>query len=198
MRREKLDIEKLKEFFEKHRYYTTYELATLAGRAPSTIQYWREKSGYRSNKPAPSSHGHVNEPGYKRKRKRKFEKLPKSVWDNAEWFHKTYNGGFGLQPIAEMTGLNKSWVIKRLQKYGVRIKSNAEANVSKNPYRTKEWLIDTYVNQKWTTAQCAKVANVSPHTICKWLAHFNLNIRDRREARALKPHQNGNSESSSA
>lgn len=191
MKRERLNIEKLKEFFEKHKYYTTYELAALTGKAPSTIQKWREKAGFKSGKRAPTSY-------VLPKCRKKFERLPKSMWDNAEWFHKTYNSGYGLRPLAEMTGLNKSWVIKRLQKYGVRIKSHAEAVASKNPYRTKEWLIDTYVNQKWTLIECANVAKVSRHTICKWLAHFNLNIRDSNEASAIKNRSNGHSKPSSA
>lgn len=71
-----------------------------------------------------------------------------------------------------------------MRKFGVRIRPHSEAVASKNPYRTKEWLVETYVNKKWTLTDCADVAKVSDHTIAKWLAHFGLNIRDINESNA--------------
>lgn len=170
MKRDRYNVEELWKFFHEHRYYTTCELSALTGKSTATIENWRVKCGYKSGKKAPTR--------ARRKERKKLDKLPESVWNNPEWFHKTYNSGFGVRPICQMTGLSIPAVFNRLKKYGVRIRPHGEAVASHNPYRTKEWLIDTYVNKRWTLTQCAEIAAVSPYTIVKWLAHFNLSIRD--------------------
>ena len=49
-------------------------------------------------------------------------------------------------------------------------------------HRNKEWLIEQYVNQKYSMKHTAELAGVGETCIHKWLHRFNIPIRSRPEA----------------
>ncbi len=172
------DINALRVFFEKHQFHNTYELAALTNKSPSVIEEWRNRCGMKSGKKPPTT--------VKREFKPKdYEPIDVTVWDNKEWLMQKYTiERLGLPTVARMVKRSVTLIRKKLQRYGIPTRDLQTSMASKNPHCTKEWLVSTYVNDGWTLRECAEVADVSPHTISKWLAKFNLDIRDVNEAMA--------------
>ena len=49
-------------------------------------------------------------------------------------------------------------------------------------YRSKEWLINKYINEKLSTRTIQKICNVSNSTICKWLIKYSIPLRTINES----------------
>lgn len=192
------DVESLKKFFEDNKYHTTYELAKLVDRSPSTIREWRRRCGFKGQQLFPNA---------KRTSKaRKVTKVPKEVWDNRDWFYNQYHvKENGMLIISKMIDRSTALVRNRLQKYGVPIRSHKDALKSKNDYCNEKWLMEHYADRKqyikWckknkikvedgmgkglTLRECAKLAGVkSAYTVYNWLIKFDIQIRDIHEAMA--------------
>lgn len=170
------DVNALRAFFEKHKYYTTYELAILVDKAPSTIDKWRSRCGISTGKKRLSDTKKVQAP---------VTIVPKEIWDNEEWLRNKYEiEKVGLPTIARMIDRSVTLVKRRFDRYKIATRDLRSSMASKNPMCTKQWLLDNYENGGKTLVECAEIANVSPHTISKWLAKFKMSIRDINEAMA--------------
>lgn len=192
------DIAALSVFFDKYSYYTTYELAQMVDRSPSTIRKWRKKCNRKTEKmpfanakkPTPPTRNipSVSSP---------------DIWDNKEWFEdKYYNDGYGIPTIAKIINRSVSLVVKRFERYGIQTRSYRESMASKNPCCCPQWLMENYADREqyleWckqngkvptadggkgqTLAECAVKADVVPYTIYNWLVKFRISIRDINEA----------------
>jgi len=192
------NIEELKKFFKEHKLYTTYEIAKLVDRSPSTIREWRRRCGI---------HGKQLFPNAKRKSQaRTYIKVPKSVWDNRDWFFNEYQTKkHGMLIISKMIDRSTALVRNRLIKYGIDIRSHKEALQSDNSCCNEIWLMEHYADRKqyirWnkrnstkskpgmgkglTLRECAKLADVkSAYTVYNWLVKYDIAIRDIHEAMA--------------
>lgn len=190
------NLESVKKFFADNPYRTTYELAILAGRSPSTIRNWKRKCGV-----------DLKESPFKGKREYKSRDVEKitdcHIWDNEEWFRQKYEQeGLGIPTIARMIGRSVSLVAGRLVKYEIATRSHADAVKSSNPYCNEEWLYTNYATRRqyidwciekkktpsddggksFPLAKCAEMANVVPYTIYNWLVHYKIPMRDISEA----------------
>jgi hypothetical protein len=192
------DIDALKKFFEENPYLSTYELAMVAGKSPSTIRNWKRKCGLEL-KQSPFPKGRE----YSR---REVEIVQdQGIWDIKEWFSQKYTvEGYGIPTIAKMIGKSVSLVAARLKKYDIATRPHSEAVRSSNEYCNEEWLYSHYAIRdqyvEWCTrnakpvsqdggkalslAKCAKIAGVVPYTIYNWLVHFKIPMRDINEAMA--------------
>lgn len=180
------NIGELKEFFESYQGLTDGELAIIAGVSTRTISGWKRKIGLLK----PIALKPLKVKGI----------LPEN-WDNKEWFESTYENT-GLRSMALLLDKDVNFVIKRLKKYGIRIKSLAERTISKNPCCDEGWLYYYYASrndylkwckktktepcedggQKLSTIKCAELAGVSPNTITNWLVLYKMRIRSQAEA----------------
>ena len=192
------NINALKKFFEENPSLSTYELAVIAGKSPSTIRNWKRKCGL-ALKESPFPKGRE----YTRRQVDSVE--DQGIWDTKEWFNQKYAvEGLGIPTIAKMINKSVSLVAARLKRYEIQTRSHSEAVKSINDCCNEEWLYfhyasrDQYVDwctknakqvkaeggQALSLAKCAKLANVVPYTIYNWLVHFKIPMRDINEAMA--------------
>ena len=190
------DINALKKFFETNPNLSTYELAIVAGRSPSTIRNWKRKCGIAlKESPFPK--------GREYKKKDVVQITDKSQWDNKEWFQQKYTvEGLGIPTIARTISKSVSLVAGRLKKYDIPTRSHGDAVKSINQACDEAWLYLNYATRdqyvEWCTknakpvdpaggkaqslAKCAKIAGVVPYTIYNWLVRFKVPMRDINEA----------------
>lgn len=189
-------IEDLKKFFETNPYLSTYELAIVAGRSPSTIRNWKRKCGI-TLKESPFPKGRE----YKKKDVTIIS--DKGTWDCKEWFYQKYvTENLGIPTIARMITKSVSLVAGRLKKYEIQTRSHIDAVKSVNQSCDEAWLYFNYATRDqyvdWCTknakqvdpeggkalslAKCSKIAGVVPYTIYNWLARFKIPMRDINEA----------------
>lgn len=192
------NINELKKFFEENPYLSTYELAMVAGKSPSTIRNWKRKCGLElKQSPFPKGREYT---------RREVESIQdQGIWDTKNWFNQKYAiEGFGIPTIAKIIGKSVSLVAARLKKYDIPTRPHNEAVKSSNQYCNEEWLHSHYATRDqyvdWCTrnakpvssdggqalslAKCAKIAGVVPYTIYNWLVHFKIPMRDINEAMA--------------
>lgn len=192
------DIDALSAFLDEYDHYTTYELAQLVDRSPSTIRKWRKKCNKESTK-MPFANAKRPKP----KKKQVTLVTDPDIWDNQEWFEEQYyEKGHGIPTIAKIIGRSVSLVVKRFDRYSIQTRSYRESMASKNPCCNKKWLMENYADRdqylEWcqehgvepisdggrgrTLAECAEEAGVVPYTIYNWLVKFRVSIRDINEA----------------
>lgn len=188
----------LKKFFEENPYLSTYELAIMAGRSPSTIRNWKRKCGI-SLKESPFPKGRE----YSRRAIQ--STTDQDIWDSRDWFVQKYEKeGLGIPTIARTIGRSVSLVAARLKRYSIPTRPHNEAVKSSNPFCSEEWLYAHYSGRdqyvEWcnrnvkqidpeggrglSLAKCATIAGVVPYTIYNWLVHFKIPMRDINEAMA--------------
>lgn len=190
------DTNSLKKFFDENPSLTTYELAMLVGKSPSTIRNWKRKCGI-ALKESPfntkrvyekTNYGSVSDP---------------LVWDTTEWFRQKYEvEGLGIPTIAKIIGKSVSLVANRLSKYSIETRTHADAVKSDNQFCNEEWLYEHYATREqyveWcdqhtkapnaeggkslSLTKCAELAQVVPYTIYNWLVRFKVPMRDISEA----------------
>lgn len=190
------DLNSIKKFFEDNLYLSTYELAVMAQRSPSTIRNWKRKCGMS-----------LKESPFKAKqeyaRKEVEQVLDANIWDNETWFRQKYEiETLGIPTIAKIIGKSVSLVASRLIKYQVATRSHSDAVKSINTACDEEWLYKHYATRdqyiEWCTghakvpdpdggkalslAKCAELAKVVPYTIYNWLVRFRIPMRDISEA----------------
>ncbi len=192
------DIDALAAFLAKYSYYTTYELAQLVDRAPSTIRKWMKACNRKTSKMQFVNSKKVSPP------KKTIQIITDpEIWDTQEWFENAYYvEGHGIPTIAKIINRSVSLVVKRLERYGIQTRSYKESMNSKNPYCSEKWLMENYASKEqyveWcllnnetaigehgkglTLAECAALADVVPYTIYNWLVKFKIPIRDINEA----------------
>lgn len=179
------NLNSLKLFFEENKFLKATELAQIARRSVRTIRLWRERCGIISNGNGWGNH-------YKTRpfvgvsiKKQPPVIVDRSIWNSKEWFWQKYIiEGFGVPTIARIINRDERIVWTKLKKYGVPIRSRAVASASKNPCCVREWLEEHYEIYGYSLHKCAELADVTPITICNWLAKFNIYIRDSYEAGA--------------
>lgn len=192
------NVEALKKFFESNPHLSTYELAIVAGRSPSTIRNWKRKCGITlKESPFPK--------GREYKKKEVPQVSDKLVWDTKEWFYQKYvTEGLGIPTIARMISKSVSLVAGRLKKYDVPTRPHKDAVKSNNTSCDEGWLYYNYATRDqyvdWCTknakpvepeggkalslAKCATIAGVVPYTIYNWLVRYRIPMRDINEAMA--------------
>ena len=190
------NISSLKTFFDENPSLTTYELAMLVGKSPSTIRNWKRKCGI----PLKESPFHT---------KREYEKTNygtetnSAVWDTVDWFRQKYEvEGLGIPTIAKIINKSVSLVANRLSKYNIQTRSHSDAVKSDNQFCDEEWLYKHYATREqyveWcdrntkapdidggkslSLTKCAELAKVVPYTIYNWLVRFKVPMRDISEA----------------
>lgn len=190
------NIEALKKFFDTNPHLSTYELAIVAGRSPSTIRNWKRKCGIvLKESPFPK--------GREYKKRDVTIVGDKTTWDNKEWFYQRYTiENLGIPTIARMITKSVSLVAGRLKKYDIPTRPHKEAVKSANQACDEAWLYFNYATRdqyvEWCTknakpvdpeggkalslARCSKIAGVVPYTIYNWLVRFKIPMRDINEA----------------
>lgn len=172
------DKKRLRAFFEDNFILTTYELATTLKIDPATVRVWKQECGI----PLDPTNNIPPEWEY-HKTKRKVKKVPPEVWDNKEWFYEHYiNQNLGSYTIARMIGKSISFVVSKLRKLGIPVRTHAEAVSSRNKYCNKEWLEEFYVKRRLSLRRCGAIAGVSDYGILRWLVKFGIESRDKYEA----------------
>lgn len=190
------NIDSLKKFFDDNPHLSTYELAIVAGRSPSTIRNWKRKCGIAlKESPFPK--------GREYKKRDVVSVTDKGQWDSKEWFHARYiTDGLGIPTIARMISKSVSLVAGRLKKYEISTRAHSEAVKSVNQSCDEAWLYFNYATRdqyvEWCTknakqvdpeggkalslAKCSEIAGVVPYTIYNWLVRFKIPMRDINEA----------------
>jgi hypothetical protein len=190
------NIDSLKKFFDENPSLTTYELAILVGKSPSTIRNWKRKCNIQL-KESPFNTKRIYEPI-------KLEHVTDAnIWDNEEWFRQKYHTeGLGIPTIAKIISKSVSLVANRLTKYEITTRSHADAVKSDNICCNEEWLYKHYATHSqyvewcdnnakateqdggkaYSLTKCAELAKVVPYTIYNWLVHFRVPMRDISEA----------------
>jgi hypothetical protein len=190
------NTEDLKKFFETNKHLSTYELAIVAGRSPSTIRNWKRKCGITlKESPFPK--------GREYKKKDVVVIADKGTWDCKDWFQQKYvTEGLGIPTIARIIAKSVSLVAGRLKKYDISTRPHNEAVKSNNQSCDEAWLYFNYATRdqyvEWCTknakqvdpeggkamslAKCSTIAGVVPYTIYNWLVRFKIPMRDINEA----------------
>lgn len=190
------NVNDLKKFFEANPHLSTYELAIVAGRSPSTIRNWKRKCGIAlKESPFPK--------GREYKKRDVIITTDKGEWDCKDWFIEKYvTEGLGIPTIARMISKSVSLVAGRLKKYEIPTRPHNEAVKSINQSCDEAWLYFNYATRdqyvEWCTknakpvdpdggkalslAKCSKIAGVVPYTIYNWLVRFKIPMRDINEA----------------
>jgi transposase len=171
--------EKARAWFQSNNGLSTYELAMLANRSPSTIRNWKRRAGL-VMKPSPFPKART---AWRSKVVQVID--DPSIWDNAEWFRQKYLvEGIGTPTIARMINRSIVLVVKRLKRFNIKTRPHREAVKSKSEFCNLEWLTEFYVNKKWSLKKCARVAGVVSYTIYNWLVRFKIAPRTPQEAMA--------------
>lgn len=190
------DANSLKKFFDENPSLTTYELAMIVGRSPSTIRNWKRKCGIPLKESPFNTKRTYQKSGYT-------QVTNANVWDTAEWFRQKYETeGLGIPTIAKIIGKSVSLVANRLAKYDIQTRSHADAVRSDNKFCDEAWLYKHYATRdqyvEWcdrnakaleadggkslSLTKCAELAKVVPYTIYNWLVRFKVPMRDISEA----------------
>jgi len=174
------DDESLRQFFDEHYDYTTLELRIKYNIPTSTLNTWRRRVQKSKSRPKVFKNY--------RKKPIKVEIInDPEVWDNGPWFEEMYvNRKIGAYVIARMINRSVTIVYRRLEKYGITLRSHKEAMEPKNKYHDQNWLWTNYVYHHRTVNDIAKEAGVSYYTICNWLAEFCIPIRDNSAHSVIK------------
>lgn len=156
-------------FFEDHDDYKTHEIACKYSIPISTVRYWKQKVGIKSQESSLTK----LKTRYKAK---EYEKVTDpEIWDNPEWFKKMYEeNGYGAVIISKIIEKSRSTVYNRLIRYEIKIRNVDEAKKSKNVLCNKEWLIENYLKKHIPKYKLAKIAGVSEYTISNWLIKFGI------------------------
>jgi len=172
--------ESIKEFLLDHHDYTTFELCCKYGIPVSTINYWRRKVGLPSKK--------RNKIFAPFKRKAKIIKvLDPETWDNGPWFEEMYNvRGIGAYEISKIINRSKEIVYRRLNRFRIPIREHKEAVKTKNKFFDGQWLWDNYIKYHRTLIDISKEIGINPYTLCGWLSHFAIPIRDNSTYTVIK------------
>lgn len=161
--------ESLLNFFNRYNHLKNHELAVLANRSTSTIREWKRKCGLSVG----------GKQLYPRVIFKKLVPTPPDNWDNKEWFYDMYvNKKYGTGILAQILGLARSTIWKKLRKYNIKLRSNIDSKRSKNKYCNEEWLRKYYEEYGWSTGNCAEAAGVQSATIYDWLIRFKIKVRD--------------------
>jgi len=190
----------VRKYLEENAHLNPNEIAIQLGRSPATIRRWRRKAGMTKKYP------------FTRRQNFAARVLPTvtdpEVWDNEEWFKEHYEEkSYGISAIGRIIKRSPRLVTRKLNKYGIRIKSHSEAVRSANPCANEEWLVYHYGNREeylawakktgntpdegggkeWSLKKCSTVADVVIATVYGWLVRVNIeggniNIRDISES----------------
>lgn len=176
------DVRSLRRFFEEYKHLTTMEQAQLVNRNVWTIRRWKRKCGITMPckgwgsrcKENPWPNGRKTTPKVEVER----ETDPK-VWRTKEWLHQKYVvEGYGRHLVARMAGVSAQRILVLLKKFGIERRSTYEANKSKNPCWSKEWIEDHYVTMGLSVQECAELAGISHMTFYEWLVRYKIPVRD--------------------
>ena len=184
-----------------HEFMTPMEIAQFEGKSLSTIHNWFKADGKikpnygkwggsRNTMPPSFIAASKRDPFSKKNRIKDVPIItdPK-IYDNHDFLYDCYvNKRYSEKVIERMTGLCHIKVHFLLRKHKIPKRTTAEACKSKNPCCTKEWLTEHYVLQNIPAIKCAKLANVYPYTIHKWLVKFQISIRNNSEAQTGELH----------
>lgn len=170
----RIDIDKLKKFFEDNKLCGNHELARMAKVRLPQITEWKKLCGI--HKPRKN----FRFPGIYKPAARNVERLPEGFnWDNPEWFREQYEvKRFGVNSICKMTGKNPGFIYRRLKRYEIKIRNTTTSRLSQNKYFNKEWLIQHIINEGMTLKTVAKIAGVRMLTVQNWLVRFDIQTRD--------------------
>jgi transposase len=178
------DIRVLQMFFDTYKDMTTSELAQLANCQMETIRRWKKKCGIKIESGGWGS-GLTERPLEFQEKQKKINAPPpldREIWNNQPWFHQKYVvDGLGAGRIGRLIGKDSGYVYAKLKQFKIETRKTS-GGVSKNPCCNREWLVQHYEIEGLSLKKCAKIANVCAYTILRWLAKFNIYIRDRREA----------------
>lgn len=148
---------------------STYEIAVLVGKDPTTVYHWLIKHDIPIRSKA--------EAWTNRKRPEWVEMLPELV--------KTKNA----QDIAEQFGVKYHTVqyhIKKLGLNGTRVSQGMLEKKGKKRHRyTKDQLVELYVTQKLSLAQIGEQYGVTAATVMRDMRRFEIPSRDKVEASIL-------------
>tara|TARA_R100001244_G_scaffold25113_2_gene25370 strand:+ start:37791 stop:38489 length:699 start_codon:yes stop_codon:yes gene_type:complete len=189
------DPKSLANFFQEFRGLTTPELAIVANASTGLIRTWKKRCGI-AMKADPFI-----------KKKKPYTKVPREVWDNADWLREHYiDKGIGIRTLAKIMGYRGfASVCDHLKRHGIETRK-----LVLDPCRSKDWLYYHYstreeylewcesTNQKpdehggmgLTLEGCAEQAGVVPYTILNWLSKFRMRIRDKHESTSLNSKEN--------
>ena len=171
--------DKILAWFQSNNGLTTYDLAMLANKSPSTIRNWKRRAGLKM-KPSPFKKGASHT------RRKVVEVIDNpDIWDNAEWFRQKYLvERHGTPTVARMINRSIVLVVKRLKRFNIKTRPHKEAVRPKSEFCSVEWLTEHYIDKKWSLKKCAQAAGVVSYTIYNWLIHFRMNPRTPQEAMA--------------
>lgn len=172
--------ESMLKFFIDHEDYTTFELCCKYGIPVSTINYWRRKVGLPSKKRNKifSKRNIITKP---------IKILDPEIWDNGPWFEEMYNKReIGAYEISKIINRSTVIVYRRLNRFRIPIREHKEAVKPKSKFFDKQWLWNNYVRHHRTLVDISKEIGINPYTLCGWLSHFAIPVRDKSTYSVIK------------
>lgn len=128
---------------------------------------------------------------YKKARKNEYRSLDhsnlnptvdKNLINDRDWlFDKYVIQKCGTPTIARMLACKASDVIKQLYNFDIPLRSIKEASKLKTKRPNKDWLIEHYVNLKWSITKCAVEFNTGFQAIYSALVEFDIPTRSASE-----------------
>lgn len=103
--------------------------------------------------------------------KKQVQQAPSS--NISEWVKDQYtNNNQSIRSLSRAVNRSRNYIRTIL-----RSKSTNPVSTP-GPVRSREWLLEHYINQRMSLRQCAKIAGVAHCTIRDWLTKFNIQSRD--------------------
>jgi len=100
--------------------------------------------------------------------------------NNKEWiFNKYCINKLGTPSIAKLLATKSYLVIKKLKEFDIKLRGYDDSNAKNRP--SKDWLIENYVNKRYSISKCAKIFKSGFDTIYSALRDYNLEIRNASE-----------------
>jgi len=104
------------------------------------------------------------------------------LYQNKKWlYNKYWIEELPTHQIGKLCGVHRETIRKWLKKFNIHIRSYSEAHLLRHKkdqrnkkYRNKEWLEKKYLVERLDPNEIAKLCEVYPDTIRKWLRKFNI------------------------
>lgn len=164
----------LREWFLANPELTLPEACLIAGMSEVRLKYIKRSIGLSEVVIAETSSGIKisRESGIKK------QPLIAPLEGREEWVvYQTVHKKRSITELSKAVGRSRTHIRTILRNHLIKLDQ-----LEIHPCKTREWLMEHFVNQKLSYHKCGAIAGVSRSTIRAWLINFGIKSRDRYEA----------------
>ena len=147
---------------------TARQMAAEAGVPQGTVRYWiRKLRGTLARSRSQAATGIC---------------LVDEDWDNVDWFSKKYlDERLGMSAIARLLGKSVGFTSDKLEQHGIPKRTHSAAMKGFRNRPDKEWLLEHYIEQKWSIQKCAEEFGSAFDPILEALREYDIPERSASE-----------------